>query len=51
MNVQELARYLRVHYTTIYRLLREGQLPGFKVGHNWRFNIKHIDEWRMVKGK
>ena len=32
LTVRELAGYLRVHQTTVYRLLREHKLPAFKVG-------------------
>jgi excisionase family DNA binding protein len=47
LTVTELAEYLRVHRTTIYRLLRARKLPAFKVGSDWRFNREHIDEWRL----
>jgi excisionase family DNA binding protein len=40
MTVNDLARYLKVHPSTVYRLLRTGQLPAFKVGRDWRFNIE-----------
>jgi excisionase family DNA binding protein len=43
MTVMELADYLRVHPTTIYRLLKLGQLPAFKVGSEWRFTVESID--------
>ena len=46
LTVEDLSEYLRVHRTTIYRLLKKGHLPGFKVGSDWRFNIETIDEWR-----
>jgi excisionase family DNA binding protein len=45
MTVQELSEYLRVHASTIYKLLRTGGLPGFKVGSDWRFNTELIDRW------
>jgi excisionase family DNA binding protein len=32
LTVRELAGYLRVHQTTVYRLLREQKLPAFRVG-------------------
>jgi excisionase family DNA binding protein len=32
MTARELAEYLRVHPSTIYRLLRDGTLPAFRVG-------------------
>ncbi len=50
LTVNELAEYLRVHRSTIYRLLKKGQLPGFKIGSDWRFNVEVIDEWRMKHG-
>jgi len=47
LTVGELSEYLRVHRSTIYRLLKKGQLPGFKIGSDWRFNVEAIDQWRM----
>jgi len=47
ITVGELAEYLRVHRSTLYRLLRKQQLPGFKIGSDWRFNVEAIDRWRM----
>ena len=47
LNVNELADYLHVHRSTIYRLLKNGQLPAFKIGSDWRFNIEAIDQWRF----
>jgi excisionase family DNA binding protein len=49
LTVSDLSNYLRVHPSTIYRLLRERELPAFKVGHDWRFNIDTINEWRRGK--
>jgi len=45
MTVDEVARYLRCHPTTIYRMLREGKIPAFRVGQDWRFNLDTIDKW------
>jgi excisionase family DNA binding protein len=47
LTVGEISDYLRVHRSTVYRLLRKGQLPGFKIGSDWRFNIEAIDRWRL----
>ena len=41
----ELSEYLRIHRTTIYRMLREGKLPGFRIGSDWRFSLEAIEEW------
>ena len=43
MTVKELSGYLKVHPSTIYRQLKRGRLPAFKVGSDWRFNVESID--------
>jgi len=47
MTVKELSRYLRLHTSTVYRLLRRGELPGFKIGDSWRFNQQEINLWLL----
>jgi excisionase family DNA binding protein len=47
LTVLELSEYLRVHPTTVYRLLRARKIPGFRVGSEWRFSIDMIDRWRL----
>jgi excisionase family DNA binding protein len=46
LTLEEVAGYLRVHPSTIYRLLKKKKLPAFKVGSDWRFNLESIDRWR-----
>jgi excisionase family DNA binding protein len=50
ITIGQLAEYLRVHRSTLYRLLKKGQLPGFKIESDWRFNIEAIDRWRKQQG-
>ncbi len=50
ITIGELSEYLRVHRSTLYRLLKKGQLPGFKIGSDWRFDVETIDHWRMGLG-
>jgi excisionase family DNA binding protein len=45
MTVRDLARYLDCHQGTIYRLVRQGELPAFRLGGSWRFRRDQIDEW------
>jgi excisionase family DNA binding protein len=49
MTVASLARYLHCHTSTIYRLLKAKQIPGFKLSgglrSDWRFFRSDIDEW------
>jgi len=46
LTLENVAEYLRVHPSTIYRLLKRKQLPAFKIGRDWRFNVESIDRWR-----
>jgi excisionase family DNA binding protein len=46
LTLDNVAEYLRVHPSTIYRLLKKKRLPAFKVGRDWRFNLESIDLWR-----
>jgi excisionase family DNA binding protein len=50
MTVREVCAYLRVSRATIYRLLKEHQIPAFRLGSDWRFNIEEIDRWRLARG-
>jgi len=45
MTLEEVAKYLRLHRSTVYRLAREGIIPGFKVGSQWRFHKGRVDQW------
>jgi excisionase family DNA binding protein len=45
MTVREVADYLNVDDKTVYRLTKNGRLPGFKVAGAWRFKKEDIDEW------
>ena len=52
LTVDELSEYRQVHKTTIYRLLKHGKLPGFRVGQfRRRFNLEAIDRWCLEQGK
>ena len=45
MTIDELAAYLQVAKSTLYKLAQEGKVPGQKVGKHWRFSREAIDEW------
>jgi excisionase family DNA binding protein len=45
MTLEEVAAYLRVHESTVYRLLKKQSIPAFKLGSDWRFNQESIDKW------
>jgi excisionase family DNA binding protein len=45
LRVVELAGLLHVSPTTVYRLVHEGQLPGVRVGGQWRFRREDCEGW------
>lgn len=45
LTVSEVARFLRVPKSTVYKLARVGELPASKIGKHWRFLRRDIHEW------
>ena len=45
LTTEEVLDYLRVTPGTIYRLIRDGELPALRIGRQWRFRRSDIDEW------
>ncbi|MEW5767412.1 MAG: helix-turn-helix domain-containing protein [bacterium] len=45
MTVKEVAKFLRVHEITIYRMCQRRTIPCYRIGSNWRFNKAEIEKW------
>lgn len=45
LTIDDLAEYLKIAKSTLYKLAQEGKLPGQKVGKHWRFHRDAVDEW------
>jgi excisionase family DNA binding protein len=45
MTLEEVARYLRINKSTVYRMARDGTLPAWKLGNVWRFKKEAIESW------
>jgi len=45
LNAQEAALFLGTHVETVRRLARRGGIPAFKVGKDWRFHFKALQQW------
>jgi excisionase family DNA binding protein len=45
LTVVDVASFLRVPKSTVYKLARVGQLPAAKIGKHWRFLRRDIHEW------
>ena len=50
LTIGEVAELLRVHPMTVYRLLKRGDIPGFKIGGNWRVSVNALDRWMSESG-
>lgn len=44
LTVQEIAEYLKVSRTTVWRWCNEGQLPAFKIGRSWRIHRTELEK-------
>ena len=49
MTTKELSEYLQLDRMTIYKLLKSGDIPANRVGHQWRFFRSDIDDWIRSK--
>lgn len=45
LTVKELAAYLKLAESTVYKLAQDGEIPGRKIGGNWRFSRDQINKW------
>lgn len=45
MTMDEVADYLKLKLKTAYAIAARGDIPGFKVGGQWRFRKSEIDRW------
>jgi len=51
LTIDDLAEYLKIAKSTLYKLAQEGKLPGQKVGKHWRFHRESIDDWLKRAGQ
>ena len=45
MTTAEVAQFLQLHPSTVYKLVRKGQIPAFKIGTDYRFYSDEIEKW------
>ena len=45
LTIDELAEYLKISKSTLYKLAQDGRIPAQKVGKHWRFRKAAIDRW------
>ena len=44
MDIRNAAKFLHIKERTLYRLVGDGEIPGIKVGGQWRFSKKCLEE-------
>ena len=44
MTAKELSQFLKLSESTIYKLATSGEIPGFKIGDSWRFELEEIQK-------
>jgi len=49
LTAEEVAEYLRLPLSTVYKLVQDKKLPGFKVGKHWRFRRETFEQWIKTK--
>jgi excisionase family DNA binding protein len=47
LTMKEVCELLRVDRSTIYRLIRLGKIPSFRIGKDWRFRKEGIERWMV----
>lgn len=45
LTINEVAEMLRMHSTTVYRLVKRGEIPGIKIGGHWRVTRASLDSF------
>ena len=51
LTVKDVAKYLDICAMTVYRYAKQGKLPAFKIGSDWRFRRNSINRWIRSKEK
>lgn len=49
LSVDDVASYLKIPKSTLYKMCAERGIPCAKIGKHWRFDKKLIDEWFVSK--
>jgi len=45
LTLEQIAEYLQMSTSSIYKMAQAGKIPAYKVGRQWRFKIEEIDKW------
>lgn len=51
LDVEDLAKYLKLQKQTIYNWLNQRKISGMKIGGVWRFDKEEIDKWLRAQSR
>ncbi len=51
LNVDDLAKYLKLRKQTIYNWLNQRKISGMKIGGVWHFDKREIDKWLQSQAR
>jgi excisionase family DNA binding protein len=49
LTVKDVCDLLQVHPSTLYKMIRQGKIPVFRIGSDWRFRKDAIMRWMAEK--
>jgi len=51
LTLEQIAEYLQMSESSIYKMAQTSKIPAYKVGRQWRFKKEEIDRWIIHKKK
>ena len=51
LTVKEVSELLKIHEDTVYKMVREGRIPAFRIGSDWRFRKEETARWMVERTK
>jgi excisionase family DNA binding protein len=45
LTLKELSAMLHIHPDSLYKLVRNGKIPSFRIGVQWRFRMDLLESW------
>jgi len=44
LKIKEVAAVLNLHYNTIWKLVKAGEIPAIKIGRSWQIPVQFVQE-------
>ena len=45
LTVKEVCELLQISEATVYKMIKEGKIPSFQIGSDWRFLKHRLVRW------